>query len=327
MKKNTPLISVIMPAYNTADFVEKTIKSVLSQSFSNFEFIIINDGSTDNTEEICNKYASNTNITLINTDNKGVSSARNTGLKMAKGKYICFIDSDDILDTKYLEVLYTLIEKNNAELAACKVSKFRLEKNITPHQLNYIKKTLDKDTAPLLIFDRNYAGYLHSKIFKLETIKNNNLLLDNNLAMLEDEVFVLEYLMHAKKVITIDAELYNYRQNQKSICHNFKNEKWFTIFDALNRIMDIIEKNNIKIAMPAIHYQFLYFLYEGLYRVKFIDHKLASAKKRQIKKQIRKIYNKKPTFTAKQKIKLFIYRNFNSFSFYARSFYKEHIRR
>lgn len=105
-------VSVIVPVYNGGEFIELCIKDILNQTLKSIELILINDGSEDNTLQICQKYAKYDNrITLINQENKGVSTARNNGIDKATGKYICFIDSDDRIKEDYLENLYSIAEK------------------------------------------------------------------------------------------------------------------------------------------------------------------------------------------------------------------------
>ena len=106
-----PLISVIMPVYNVEQYLRRSIESVLNQTFKDFELICINDGSTDNSLEILNEYATkDPRIQIINQENAGLSCARNSGLEIVQGEYIAFIDSDDFYATNFLEVLYSAQE-------------------------------------------------------------------------------------------------------------------------------------------------------------------------------------------------------------------------
>ena len=97
-----PLISIIVPVYNCEEYIEKCIDSILHQTYQNFEVIVINDGSKDNTLEKLKKYINKNKITIISIENNGVSNARNLGIKNSKGDYICFIDSDDWVEKEYL---------------------------------------------------------------------------------------------------------------------------------------------------------------------------------------------------------------------------------
>lgn len=110
--RNNELISIVIPVYNVENFLERCITSVLNQTFENIEIILVNDGSTDNSLRICQQYEKiDSRIFIINQENQGLSAARNSGINQARGKYICFIDSDDWIHEKYLEILYNDIEK------------------------------------------------------------------------------------------------------------------------------------------------------------------------------------------------------------------------
>ena len=103
------LISIIIPIYNVEKYMEKCLNSVVNQTYNNIEIILIDDGSKDKSREICDNYAKKDNrIKVVHKENNGVSSARNTGIDMSKGKYITFIDSDDYIDTDYIETLYKI---------------------------------------------------------------------------------------------------------------------------------------------------------------------------------------------------------------------------
>ena len=114
---HTPMVSVIMPVYNAHLYVESTIKSVLSQTYRDFELVIVDDGATDGSGEICDAYAKqDARIVMIHQKNGGICKARNTALQVAKGKYIAFCDHDDLYQPEYLELAVTAAEKTDAEL-------------------------------------------------------------------------------------------------------------------------------------------------------------------------------------------------------------------
>ena len=111
------LISIITPVYNSERWLDKCINSVQSQTYKNFELILVNDGSTDNSGEICNKYADKDDrIKVIHTINQGVSSARNQGLELARGDYICFLDSDDAFKENLCEIISNTFDKNDIDI-------------------------------------------------------------------------------------------------------------------------------------------------------------------------------------------------------------------
>ena len=120
MEKETALISIIVPVYNVGKWLERCIKSLVDQTYQTLEIILIDDGSTDNSSMICNKWAQkDRRITVVHQDHMGVSAARNLGIDLAHGQYICFVDSDDWVDSRYIEILFSLMSNYQCDLAEC----------------------------------------------------------------------------------------------------------------------------------------------------------------------------------------------------------------
>lgn len=144
MGKNSKVeISVIMPVYNTGRFLKRSIESILNQTFNLFEFIIVNDGSTDDSEKIIQEYIEKDNrIILINQINCGQSISRNNGLKIAKGKYIYFFDSDDILENNALEICYNIMEKNKIDFIFFDADSFISDQMNKPYEFSYSRSHL-----------------------------------------------------------------------------------------------------------------------------------------------------------------------------------------
>jgi len=116
----TDLISVIIPIYNMQDYLERCINSVIAQTYKNLQIILINDGSTDNSLEVCKKFAeSDTRIEVIDKANGGLSDARNTGISQARGTYLSFVDSDDFVHERYIEKLYSCIKRDGSDMSVC----------------------------------------------------------------------------------------------------------------------------------------------------------------------------------------------------------------
>ena len=113
-------ISVIVPIYNSEDYIDRCVRSIVEQSYKNIEIILVDDGSTDNSSMMCDEWAKNDKrVKVIHKENGGVSSARNEGLKIAKGDYISFVDSDDYIDKKMIEKMLNQMEKGNTDLVIC----------------------------------------------------------------------------------------------------------------------------------------------------------------------------------------------------------------
>ena len=130
--KNRPIISIIVPVYNVESYLERCIESILNQSFKEFELILVNDGSTDSCKDICNEYKTkDKRIKVIHKENGGLSSARNAGLDIARGKYIGFVDSDDFINKDMYKTLFNTIQDNNSDMIICDYYKVNEENNDT----------------------------------------------------------------------------------------------------------------------------------------------------------------------------------------------------
>lgn len=132
------LISVVVPVYNVEDYIENTLKSISAQTYGNLEILVIDDGSTDGSYARCEKIARfDPRITIIRKHNGGLSSARNVGIEAAKGKYISFVDGDDLIDSKYIEFLYKAIKKNNSDVSICALKRIKEANQYSVKQDNY----------------------------------------------------------------------------------------------------------------------------------------------------------------------------------------------
>ena len=134
--KNKLKFSIIIPAYNIEKYIDKCINSIIEQTYKNYEIIIINDGSTDNTKNIIDKYKTKKKVTIINQNNKGLSESRNIGVKKATGNYILFVDGDDYIDKKLLETLNNIIEDEDI---------IRFQLRTVDEKYNIIKEYSEKE--------------------------------------------------------------------------------------------------------------------------------------------------------------------------------------
>lgn len=226
--KQDILVSIIIPIYNVEEYLDKCIISVLSQSYRNIEILLINDGSTDNSKLICEKYKKkDRRISIINTVNRGVSHARNIGIKCSKGKYLLFIDSDDDIEITYVEKLLISILESNSDLSFCyskfiysekeKVDLFGLE------NIKVLTKNIKNDFALLEFVFYRIWGIL----YKADIIKNNNIFFKEFLLIAEDHIFNYEYLKYSKVYNFVDEYLYNYYIRKKISLSKYKNCKTF----------------------------------------------------------------------------------------------------
>lgn len=143
MKENKDLISVIVPVYNVEKYIRRCLDSIVNQTYSNLEIILIDDGSKDASGKICDEYAKKDNrITVIHKQNGGLSDARNYGIDKAKGNYISFVDSDDYLSNDYISYLYKLLKENTADISVCDYQLFKNE--IKPKDVEIVEKVYSK---------------------------------------------------------------------------------------------------------------------------------------------------------------------------------------
>ncbi|WP_026558788.1 glycosyltransferase family 2 protein [Bacillus sp. J37] len=215
-----PKVSVIVPVYNSENYISACIESILNQTYSKLEIIIVNDGSIDKSEQIIIEYLEKDNrIIYLYQENNGPSEARNKGILSSTGDYLVFIDSDDTVDKRYIEYLLKETIKLDADLVCCgyiDYSKYGV-KNHTDFNINENVSL----HAFMEMVCKGTGGVLWGKIFKSEIIVKNNLKMDGNLFMSEDLVFVLQYVSHCKVFAAVQEYLYNYnRLNQGSISSN-----------------------------------------------------------------------------------------------------------
>ena len=203
-----PKICVIVPVYNTEKYLHRCIDSILAQTFTDFELLLIDDGSKDNSGKICDEYAAkDERVRVFHKENGGVSSARNLGLDNAVGEWIAFIDADDYVETDYL---YSLVSHTDADLI---MSSFVIIDNVEEWN-NYIKKALYNSSEIKLFLERyiNTATLCAPwcKLFKRSLI--SNLRFNEAISFAEDAIFCFEYLEKIDSIRTIDYYGYHYRR-------------------------------------------------------------------------------------------------------------------
>ena len=209
--------SLIIPAYNVEKYIKKCLDSVLNQTYNNYEIIIINDGSTDNTSKILESYKSNKKIKIINKENKGLSNARNTGVSNAKGDYILFIDSDDFIEKELLEILNKTIKDEDLVRFQIKIldetNKIIKEyKEETFNNLNGIEAFNKLSKYNLVELAVCYA-------YKKDTFLKNNYKFEEK-TYHEDFGLIPYIIISSKKVTSINYIGYNYLQRKNSIMNN-----------------------------------------------------------------------------------------------------------
>ena len=235
---NSPLISVIIPAYNAGQYFNHCIESIVNQTYKNLEIIIIDDGSTDDTPKLCDEWAEkDSRIIVIHKKNGGASSARNSGLDSATGEYITFVDADDYLDLDMYEIMLNELIENNADAARCGIVREADDGSTEDWGTgNYDIRVVDN--KQLLADVGEALGILPvspcNKLYKAECI--GDIRFDTKYKFAEDTLFNFMVAGNIKKMVYHDVNRYHYIFNTNSITHNEINENNFDE----HRVMDVI---------------------------------------------------------------------------------------
>lgn len=206
-----PNISVIIPIYNSENFLQNCVESILKQTYEDFELILVNDGSLDNSLEICNIFASqDSRIQVLDKPNGGVSSARNMGINHAKGEFIAFVDSDDVVCSNYLKLLLNNIKNSDISMGAVRLLDVGIDTELSVLNNNYTLNSFKENCENT--FKGHYINSPCNKLFKKAIIKENALQFRTDMKMGEDAVFVLSYLGKCTKISCFSEVIYVYNR-------------------------------------------------------------------------------------------------------------------
>lgn len=243
-------VSIIIPVYNAEKYLSECINSIIYQSYNNLEIILVNDGSTDNSIYICRQYANKDNrIIVIDSDNYGVSYARNIGIERATGKYIVFIDSDDMIEKDYIGILVTEMEEKNLDMVVCGYKDINIVSNVKKNMVikNDNRRLLTGFFSKDYYIIRNFLNGPCFKLYRLEFIKKNKIKFPDNVQMAEDQMFNYKYYLYVKKYRFINKPLYLYIHRENISLTKIKNYDTF-LCDLLNFKLkkEYLEQMNIK---------------------------------------------------------------------------------
>lgn len=261
-------ISVIVPMYNVEKYIAKCLESVMGQTYENIEIIVIDDGSTDGSLDICNSYAQkDSRLTVVHQDNKGVSAARNKGLELATGDYIGFVDSDDYLEPEMYSILMNLMKENDAEITACAYRKVSpdgtYDRDFGDDTINVYEGT---DMFRAYITNPSVSPAVGTKLYKREIFDGIRFIEG---IIYEDKDVISRTFIKCQKGVFINKSLYNYRTNPDSLTHHDYTDK--TIRDYVQTIgiqLDIVQNNlsiNDYIFSAGTTYMILLNMYCNIY--------------------------------------------------------------
>lgn len=285
------LLSIIIPGYNAEKYVERNIRSVLNQTYKNFELIFIDDGSKDKTYQIVEKLANeDKRVKLSRHENKGVCATRNDGLKIASGEYITFLDDDDYIEPNMYEVLINLLKTTNTDVASGKLIK---EFQYLKEDFYYNYTNEDIKNAKIKVFDNpndiikniiegdyHLEGFIWNKVYKASAIKG--VFFNENISLMEDIMFSFDVgLLKNIKYSFIDLTFYHYRIFNASTTRNINVNKFNNSFLIMQDVINLTKKYSIT-SVPSLVYQYLniIFLYfekvfqnkKNLSKIEFKNH-------------------------------------------------------
>ena len=237
IKQVIPKISIIVPVYKVEQYLRRCLDSIVVQTFTKWECILIDDGSPDNSGIICDEYATkDTRFRVIHQKNTGVSSARNAGLDVARGEWIAWIDSDDWVETDFLITLLNTAENNKVDIVTCDYYRNKVFYdgsigNTTPEAISNI-------------VSGKALAFLWIKFFRADIFKKKNIRCRTEFDVTEDVVLCIEYLLNSTKLIHVHKPLYHYNiENDNSLTYSLSEEKVEQIIVATKVIDSLLSEN------------------------------------------------------------------------------------
>lgn len=242
------MISIIVPVYNAGEYIEKCIRSIINQTYSDWELIIVDDESTDNSIEICSGLSQEDNrISIITQKNGGPSKARNYGLEVAKGEYIAFIDADDYVCENYLEYLLDLLQENRCEMSSCGW--------IVRDNDNNVKSVSPSFATQVFNITDNYNKEnvipftVWHTLYSTAVLRDNDIHFDESVYYLEDLLFNYTYLKCTDRFVNSSEPLYNWVDSPSSLTRSVMTEekfkRWFTKIEAREKICGMDGLNSV----------------------------------------------------------------------------------
>lgn len=247
-----PAVSIIIPVYRVENKIRRCLDSIMGQTFTDFECILVDDGSPDQSGAICDEYAEkDKRFKVIHQQNAGVSTARNQGIAVAKGKYITFVDSDDYVSENFLEQLYIEIDVQKADMAICNYYSISADGHATEQRHGYSngyvldKKGIQDELLEHIRCNDNTTGYfsLRNKIFSNKMLLEHQIFLSPQMSFGEDMIFVLKCFEYCKRIVFVDKCLYCYEQLENGLFNKYYNDFLDDILICYSRQIELTSPN------------------------------------------------------------------------------------
>lgn len=265
---NKPLVSIIIPIYNSEAFLDKCIQSAINQSYSNIEIVLVNDGSIDSSGEMCDTYAAtDSRIKTIHKKNGGLVSSRKAGLLASTGEYVMYIDGDDWIELRLVEDFVNEIIKHNPDvIIPAHIVNLEGREDILVNSISpgfYNRERLVTEVHPKMLYTGKFAQfgiftYTWGKMYRRELLLQNQLKVDESIVMGEDALCLYPTLLDAESIVILKQPYYHYRQRADSQIKNLKSieiSKIQTVYDGLKSAF--IEKRTSDIMLPQLYHYIL----------------------------------------------------------------------
>lgn len=293
------LVSVIVPVYNVEKYLNRCVDSVVEQSYENLEIILVDDGSTDGSGIICDYYnKKDARVVVIHKANGGLSDARNVGIDIAKGEYLCFVDSDDYIDKRFVQTLYDNLKQYGTSVSAVNLACFdenNRYRNVSDTQ-GEPEILSELDSIRFLFTNQKYCNYAWNKMYKTELFKGVRYPFGKKMEDLGTTYLLIE---KAGKVVYNPKALYYYYQRSDSILHSPDSNFWKDKYDlTYKRYLEI------KKTYPMLKENYDFFVNTVFECYQYLNKQLRN----NAKKEMKALWNKvKTEYKLKKRIKYFVF--------------------
>lgn len=242
------MISAIVPVYNAGGYIERCVASVQAQTMSDYELILVNDGSTDNSSFICHKLAEqDPRVKVVDIQNSGPAHARNVGIERACGEFLSFIDADDTVECNFFEKMYSVAKQERADIVMCRIRNVFINGNSRIAPMSVSTDTvlqgdqLRRELLAAFFVTGRIPGIssMCNKLIRSAWLKNTGITVDEKRVRAEDWLFNLQCILREPRFLVIEDALYNYISNSVSVMHTLREGEWWQTFDSMQMLMDI----------------------------------------------------------------------------------------
>lgn len=295
-------VSVIVPAYNAEKYLEACLDSICEQTYPVLEILVVDDGSKDLTASIIRSRAEqDARIIPYYNENHGVSYSRNFGLEHCTGEYVTFVDADDLVAPDFIAQMIHDLEEADADIAVIGVAKSKL---FEPEMFtNGVTSTYEESEMLKQVFGA-FEGFVCNKLYRKSLLQTKSIRLEQSIAVCEDLLFNVIYLLNCKKAVYNCGQKYFYRQIENSASNRLDNPKWFDAMKAYQKIIRLVKDYPVVYRLTA--FQYAMFLCAAKYRIRFIEDSNGEIK-RKVDEEWKRLRPEWESFNAKQRLKLYVF--------------------